>query len=459
MTLAGPSVINLLVDIVAFDLTGASLYFVARQKPSHYPYLKSLLILVHVFFELIIVQDALRNVTLSAPLVADYTLFAASMVFVDVVLLTVIAYSVYVRPGGRGLAPRLKSLFGRWPHGVVLAAFILFIIAQEGYLILYRPFSVVELSSLGGALVYSPRFNTTYLVMTALTLVFFLAYPTGLLVRSGMAVSDPATKRRFYVLPFCWAGIGAEIFLFNGYLLTQGYDFIAVGYAIAAFLFGVTAAMFRRTSVLSTFFEPLKGVPRRERGAVKGVGETLDASMPVLLEVDPTAGYEPALAGLSDGKTASGGLVYVFTSRGSPTYNALAPIPGVRFYVMSSQVSYPTRSPKENELLVPQNDMAVLLDLLDKTLSSTAATPLALVFDSITDLVLYLGFESAYKFLKQANEIVAKPGVSAVYLMIRGAQDERTTNLVKSLFRMHAAFDEEGLRVTRGPRSQSPARE
>ncbi|MDG7022371.1 MAG: lipoate--protein ligase family protein, partial [Nitrososphaerota archaeon] len=49
-------------------------------------------------------------------------------------------------------------------------------------------------------------------------------------------------------LPFCWFGIGAEVLVFNGFLVTLGYDLIPIGYSIAGILFGVTAAIFRRAS-------------------------------------------------------------------------------------------------------------------------------------------------------------------------------------------------------------------
>ena len=451
MTASGLPFVSVSIGIFAFAVTGISLYFVSRQRPSQYPYLKGLLILVHAFFEVIIVLDILRNLFPgSASYIGVYSVLAPDLIYLDVVLLTVIAYSVYVRPGGRGAVPRLRSVFVRWPHGLILGAFVVFIALAEGYLTFFSPYTVVQLTSLGGVLVPSPRYNQTFLDLSLGTLAFFLAYPTILLVKSTSHVRDPGIRRRFFILPFCWLGIGAEVLVFNGYLVTIGYDFIALGYAIAGLLFGVTATIFRRASLLSTFFEPVPGVPMAGGPQPGEAGGVLDAPMPVLLEVDPSANYETSVAGLARAKTSSGGLVYVFTSRGSPVYNGVSGIAGVRFYVLSSSVSYPSSSDKENELLIPQNDMAVMLDLIDKTVSSTSGTPVTLVFDSISDFILYLGFESTYKFLKQANEILSRPGASAVYLVTSGAHDERVVSLTRSLFRMHAAYDQAGIRITRG---------
>lgn len=450
MAPTSPSLLNLSIDALAFAITGISLLFVTRQKPSQYPYLKSILVLVHAVFEVIIVLDVMRNVLAGDPsYIGAYSVLAPDLVYLDVVLLTFLAFSVYVRPGGTGVGPRLKSIFGSLPHGPILAAFIIYIAAVEVFLSAFHPYRIVLLSSLGGYLIPSPRFNQTFLALSLGTLAFFLAYPTLLLVRSTAQVDDPGVRRRFLILPLCWVGIGAEVLIFNGYLVNAGYDFIAVGYAIAAALFGVTATIFRRSSLLSTFFEPIREGPVAAP-PVPLEGGVLDSPMPLLLEVDSSAGYEGALEGLAVTKTAAGGLVYVFTSRGSPVFGRLAEVHGVRFYVMTSGVSYPSASGKENELLIPRNDMAVMLDLIDKTVKSTAGTPVTLVFDSITDFVIYLGFESTYKFLKQANEILSRPGASGVYLVTSGAHDDRVMSLTRSLFRTHAVYDKGGVRITRG---------
>ncbi len=451
MTAVGPSAVGLSVDALAFVVTGVSLYFVARQKASQYPYINGLLILVHVLFELVVVQDILRNFATSASLVADYSVFAAVMVFVDAALLTVIAYSVYARPGGERLGQRLSGLFLKWPHGLVLGGFIAYIAALCVYVAFNRPFTVVALASPGGGSVYAPHFSNTYLAASSFVLAFFLAYPTLLLVRASLASKDLGVRRNLALLPFYWAGIGAEILVFDGYLVSIGYDYMAVGYAIAALLFGLTAAVFRRVSAISSFFGPLEGIPAGTAAGGTERRSALDVSVPVLLEVDPSSNYESALVSYCRSRTGSGGLVFVFTSRASTVHEGIQGIPGVRFYLMTSQVSYPTSTSREDELLVPQNDSAVLLDLIDKTVSSTGERPIAVVFDSLTELSLYQGFESAYKFLRSANELTDRPRVSLVCLVVKAAHDDRAMSLFRSLFRMQVAYDASGLRVTREP--------
>lgn len=451
------SIVNLSSDAVTFIIVAVSLYFVTKQRPSQFPYVRNLLILVHVFFEGVIVMEVVRNVVTTEGVIDWYTNIATTFILWDVVLLTAISYAVYLRPGGKGLMGRTRAIFFRWPHGLILACFTVFIAATEIYLLFYHPYSEVRLSTLDdlflSSQIYLPdtAFNATFLNLTFVTLVFFFAYPTVLLIRATLQVKDPDVRRALVVLPFCWGGIGAELFVFNGYLVSLGYDLVAIGYVIAAVVFGVAASIFRRATLLSTFFEPLAAtggvqVPKLDERP----GAPLPGATPVLMEVDPSTSYERAIKGYAAVGGSKGTLTYVFTSKGSPLYHSLTGVAGVRFYLMTSQVSYPRPSDVANELLVPENDIAVILDLLDKTIASTGESQVLLVFDSVSNYIMYMGFESAYKFVKQANEILSQERVTSVYLVTTGAHDDKQTNLIRSLFRMHMAYDKAGLHVTKG---------
>jgi hypothetical protein len=123
----------------------------------------------------------------------------------------------------------------------------------------------------------------------------------------------------------------------------------------------------------------------------------------------------------------------------------------VRFYILSAKVSYP--KPEENEplqILIPNNDQAVILDLIDKTISAAEApTQVAIVFDSISDMILSGGFEGTYKFVKQVNETTGNGRTAALFLMTLGAHDEKVVSFVRSLFPTQLVDDAGGLRMTR----------
>jgi archaellum biogenesis ATPase FlaH len=171
----------------------------------------------------------------------------------------------------------------------------------------------------------------------------------------------------------------------------------------------------------------------------------------LLLEDDPSVPYEQVVTDFARQSISNNQTVYVFTAKGSPIYTALHKMNGVRFYILSSKVAYP--KPEENEpsqILVPANDQAVILDLLDKTIN-TAESPsqVAIVFDSISDMILSASFESTYKFVKQVNEVTGNGKTTALFLMTLGAHEEKVVSFIRSLFPTQLVDDNAGLKMTR----------
>ena len=442
----GVSLANATSAAVAFAVTSASLYYVSRQQPTERMYQKGLFIGSYLVFDALFFIGLLRS-SPDPGIQQAYDLVAPSLVLWGVVLLTFTAYTIYAKPTGRSLAEKVKSIYFRWPHGPILAAFVAFILVTDGYVILFHPFTSVQLTSIDGVLVTYPAYNSTFLYASLFVLAFF-AYPTVLLLIEAGRTKVPSVKRALMVFPLCWIGIGGSLLFFQGYLVSQGRDLVGISDVIISLFLGVTALIFRRTSVLSSFYDPM--VVEQTGAPPVGEGQTLDAFAPILLMVDPTVSFEQFLAKVARGKVAAGNLVYVFTSKGSPLHYAMTGMPGVRFYLMTGGVSYPAPSDKSNELLVPQGDSAVILDLMDKTISTARKAAMTVIFDSISDLVLYLGPETTYKYLKEGQQLIVPPKLTSIYLMTVGAQDERTLNLVKSLFRLHAVLDQQGFRVTKG---------
>ena len=99
----------------------------------------------------------------------------------------------------------------------------------------------------------------------------------------------------------------------------------------------------------------------------------------------------------------------------------------------------------------PQEDTSVLLDVTAKTLQSEAGKrKLLLIFDSVSDLLVSIGFEKSYGFLKAEKEMLAKePNATALFVVKRNAQDERVGSMIKSLYAHHLSYDGGGFSVTR----------
>jgi hypothetical protein len=92
----------------------------------------------------------------------------------------------------------------------------------------------------------------------------------------------------------------------------------------------------------------------------------------------------------------------------------------------------------------------VVLDLLDKTIAAaTAPAQVAIIFDSISDMVLSTGFEDTYKFVKQVNESTGNGRTATLFLMTLGAHDEKVVSFVRSLFPTQIVDDAAGVKMTR----------
>jgi hypothetical protein len=153
-----------------------------------------------------------------------------------------------------------------------------------------------------------------------------------------------------------------------------------------------------------------------------------------LLEVDPSVKYEESIRDLALELGTKQYLLFVFTSRGSPVYNSLSGMENVRFFTMTTRVSYPKPGDLPTEVLVPANDQSVLLNVIDKAITTNPDLKFGLVFDSITDLILSAGLETTYKFLKQAIEMASSHAITAIFLFTSGAHTGREESIIRNLF-------------------------
>ena len=165
------------------------------------------------------------------------------------------------------------------------------------------------------------------------------------------------------------------------------------------------------------------------------------------MQFDPSRNYEEAVRDFVVEEISRSTPTYIFTSKGSPIHVIISKIPEARFFLMTESVSYSKEGERSSEMLIPRNDPSVTLDVLERTISSNPGSSVALVFDSISDLIMYDGVEKTYKFLKQANEILGERKVTALFLMASAV--DKPTKLVMSLFQKHLLLDRSGLKVTR----------
>jgi len=173
----------------------------------------------------------------------------------------------------------------------------------------------------------------------------------------------------------------------------------------------------------------------------------------ILLEFDPASNYEKAIQDFATEALAHLEPIVIFTRRGSAIHSSLGEQTAVKFFCLTQQVSSPKEF-SENEMLLPSNDTSLMLDVFDKTLKAHPQGVVNVVFDSLSDLVLSVGFEKTYRFMRYAVEMLASPRNTVLFLLNQNAHDPKVTSSLRGLFSDQASFGKEGMQTIK---SSKPA--
>lgn len=453
MAITALSIVVPAIVLFTLSFTGLSGYFVYRQNTTLYREVKVLLLYVHIFFGGVLVLEFLRNFLSSTLFIQIYTIAGTSFILWDVMLLMTVGAAVYLKPEGEGIGKLVNAIIRRKITGGIYLAIAAFIFVVDAYLAIFQPFSPVSVVNIVGISVESTSFSQTYLGLVLVVLVLFLIYPTALFLNARSKTKDRQVRRALLLLPIVWSAIGVDLVIFNGFLLSKGIDDVAIGYFFASIAFAITATIFRRASLLSGFFGPVTALqvntPTFPFSESLGIPSSSVIGRTFLFELDPSYNYEQIMNDFAVELLSNKTVVFVFTSKRSPVYNSLSKVKGIRFYILSSSVSYPRAADVPDEILVPLNDQAILLDIMQKTIMTDPDAKIGIIYDNISDLILSSSVESAYKFLKQANEIIDLKRVASVFLFTASAHDERTSNLVRTLFTNHILMTSSGVKMVR----------
>jgi len=119
----------------------------------------------------------------------------------------------------------------------------------------------------------------------------------------------------------------------------------------------------------------------------------------------------------------------------------------VKFFCSTQQFSIPKEF-SENEVLLPAGDTSLMLSVLDKTLKAYPQSAINVVFD-LSDLVLSIGFDKTYLFLKYAVEILASPRNTVLFLLNQTAHDPKVASSLRSLFSDQISFGKQGIQTVK----------
>jgi len=167
----------------------------------------------------------------------------------------------------------------------------------------------------------------------------------------------------------------------------------------------------------------------------------------ILLEFDPASNYELAVRSFLLEGLINWESVVVFAPRGSAVYSRFVKR-RMRFFHLTEQVSAPTAGPSEREILLPENNTSLLLEALDRAVKAPHGN-VSILFDSLSDLVLTVGLERAYRFTRYALELLTSERVTALFLLNPKAHDPKVVTNLRGLFGSQITYGERGLQITK----------
>ncbi len=166
----------------------------------------------------------------------------------------------------------------------------------------------------------------------------------------------------------------------------------------------------------------------------------------ILLEFDPTSDYEQIVENIAKEALAHLEPVFVFTRHASGVYEPLARQRSVKILLMSASAS--TSKPiSDNQIILPADNTPLVLDSLRELTSRTENENLLLIFDNISELIMCVGFDKAYKFLLCAMEMLSSKPAIALFLINKSAHGPQETSRVRGLFQNILLYEGDVLHV------------
>ena len=451
--------IALILHIVFLSALATMIVFILRQAVSYFKSVQTLFVATFLSYWTIVFSDCLKNLLLNTESAANFnTKIAMSSALIVTITVEQLALALC----------RKEQPKSSWKTFLSNKLYLVSIV-YKGYVILLllltwvcSPWKVQQMQNVWGELVYDTVYESWYLVGLAIVLLAFIAYPCMLFIRAGRKYKQTELAGVLNWFGVGWIGIGLTLIMFHGLLPALNVQIVEISHLLNLAFFGIIAYAFRKTTILESLFERLYTTTYTPRptGLIKNRevfskalrlthGQVVGKNF--LLEFDPTSGYERIIEDFVDEALANAESVAVFTSKGSAVYSALSNRSDVKFLILTQRVSTPKVNSSKNKILLPANNSSLLLDALNKVLKAYPERNSNIVFDNLSSLILFIGFEKTYGFLRYALELLALENGTSLFLFDPRAHDVKVASAFRSLFSDQITYGKEGLRVVRTP--------
>lgn len=433
----------------AIGVTAYAGFQIYRQPLKSYEIVKDFLVGVYALILILMLIELWRVAGGTRLGMEVYAPFSIGIGLTEAILLSAAAVGLYMRPVGSSLSTFLSDLRKNRVQAGLFAVFSIFSVSIIAYVAAFMPYSIEEVTALGGGQVLALVFPQEYVLLLCVVLFFFLCYPTVALFLATQNIPNKSFGGSLLSLPVGWAGVTIIYVVFEGFLWIEGLDATGLMYFLDAVLFFMVTRNFRKAALLAGLVVPVgfQGKGQDLSGKkIAGLEVEGFGGRPILLEAQPSSGFEEQVAGIVSILLSAGKSVFVFTSRGSRVQQAISAVQGVRLYLLTPTVSYYKQGERENEMLLSSANSSIVLDALGKSIGNSDQQ-VGIVFDSLSDLVLSLGFAETYKFLRSAFELCADRRVVSFFVLLSGSQDKNVENALTGRFPIIMANDKDGMRT------------
>ena len=452
MTSAVLFALEIALYLFAFGLTFTSGYLVYRQRLTSFQIVRQFVLGVYVLIVVLMAIDFTRVLFGGSDLMRVYPMLSTGLGLAQALLLLAGAIAVYLEPIRSSYSSFPSILFKAREHALTFAIFVAISVIAVLYTGIGAPPNIITAVDLAGRHVTAMGVSHDSISLIVGLLGFFLGYPVLLLLLAARRIKIPIFSRSLTLLALGWASVTTMYVVIESYLWLDGVDATAILYSFNAVVFFAATREFRNAAVLGGMVENLPNInapiPKfsvrvgRQTGFLRG---TIS-----LFEANPSVSYEITLKGLASELISLNDSVFVITSRGSRVYRALSTLDQVRLFTMTTNVNYIVPTEKQSEVLIPAHDPPLLLDIIDKAVKASTTRGVAFILDSLSDMILDIGFKDTYQFVKQALEICSRRRVTLVAILFLNAHEPPIINAMRSLFSNHFVEDEQvGPRVSK----------
>jgi hypothetical protein len=270
-------------------------------------------------------------------------------------------------------------------------------------------------------------------------------HPCYKFFRLYQTTKDARVRQATLVFFFCIFAITSSALIVNVVSVFLGIRFPGGITSVAtAMSYLILAFVFKETKTLTLYFEDFSRSLGLTRQQVTGHS--------ILLEFDPRSNSQKVIGRFIDEAAANAEPAIILTYNQSFVHSTFNDRKDLTFLLTTPQVSAPIRK-SETEILLPEN-ASIWLDSLDRFSKAKSGSEINVVIDSLSDLILSMGFERTYSFLRYALGMLNSTEATALFLMNPTAHETNIVSRIRSLFGWQVYYGEEGLRVVKLPISR-----